>query len=77
MVFTLARFECSGFLPVETPKNPRVYIIAPVDNEEALHHRIVDACQTIRTNPAIFERMRQSMRVKVRTESHGHFEHLL
>jgi hypothetical protein len=34
---------------------------APVDNEEALHHRIVDACQTIRNYPGIFGRMRRSM----------------
>jgi hypothetical protein len=34
---------------------------APVDSEETLHHRIVDACQTIRNYPAIFARMRQSM----------------
>jgi hypothetical protein len=32
---------------------------APVDNEEALHHRTVDACQTIRNYPGIFERMQQ------------------
>jgi transposase len=53
---------------------------APVDNEEALHNRIVDACQTIRNYPGIFERMRRSMmrRVKVCIESHGgHFEQLL
>jgi hypothetical protein len=54
---------------------------ALVDNEEALHHRIGDACQTI-TNysyPGIFERMRRSMmrRVEACIESHGgHFEHL-
>jgi hypothetical protein len=29
---------------------PLVYA-APVDNEEALHHRIVDACQTICNYP--------------------------
>jgi hypothetical protein len=34
---------------------------APVDNEEALPHRIVDACQTICNHPDIFEWMRQSM----------------
>jgi hypothetical protein len=53
---------------------------APVDNEEAFHHRTVDACQTIRNYPGIFERMRRSMmrRVEACTESHGgHFEHLL
>jgi hypothetical protein len=53
---------------------------APVDNEEALHHRIVDACQIIRNYPAIFERMRQSMmrRDEACIVFHGgHFEHLL
>jgi hypothetical protein len=52
----------------------------PVDNEEALHHRIVDACQTIRNFPGIFQRMRLSMmrRVEACIESRGgHFEHLL
>jgi hypothetical protein len=34
---------------------------ASVDNEEALHHRIVDACQTIRNYPGIFEPMLRSM----------------
>jgi hypothetical protein len=52
----------------------------PVDNEEALHHRIVDVCQTICNYPGIFEQMRRSMmrRVEACIESHGgHFEHLL
>jgi hypothetical protein len=52
---------------------------APVDNEEALHHHIVDACQAIRSYPSIFEQMRQSMmrRVEACIESHGgHFEHI-
>jgi hypothetical protein len=45
---------------------------APVDNEETLHHRIVDACQTIRNNPGIFERMLRSMarRVEASIEFH-------
>jgi hypothetical protein len=50
-----------------------VYAV-PVDNEEALHHRIVDACQTI------FEWMWRSImrHVEVCVESHeGHFKHLL
>jgi hypothetical protein len=53
---------------------------AAVDNEEALHHRIVDACQTIRNYPGISERMRRSMmrRVEACIEFHGgHAEHLL
>jgi hypothetical protein len=57
---------------------PLVYA-TPADNEEALHC-IVDACQTIRNYPGIFERMRRSMIriVEACIESHGgHFEHLL
>jgi hypothetical protein len=53
---------------------------AHVDSEEALHHIIVDAYQTIRNYPSIFARVRRSMtrRVEPCTESHGgHFEHLL
>jgi hypothetical protein len=34
---------------------------APVDNEETLHHRVVDACQTIRSCPGIFEWMQKFM----------------
>jgi hypothetical protein len=52
---------------------------APVNSGEALHHRIVDACQTVRNYPGIFERMRWSMirRVEACIESHGgHLEHL-
>jgi hypothetical protein len=44
--------------------NTPVYA-APVDNEEALHHRIVDACQTIRNCPGIFGRMPRSMSRRV------------
>jgi hypothetical protein len=50
---------------------------APFDNEKALHHRIVDACQTIRNYAGIFERMRRSTmrRVEACIESHdGPFE---
>jgi hypothetical protein len=74
MASTLAQFES----PVGTPK-PLVYA-APVDTEEALHHRTVDACQTIRNHPGIFERIRRFMmrRVEACTESHGgHFGYLL
>jgi hypothetical protein len=59
MASTIAGFESSGFLPVGTPKT--LVYAAPVDNEEALHHRTVDACQTIRNCPGIFERMLRSM----------------
>jgi hypothetical protein len=44
MASTSARFEFSGFLPVGATKNPRA---ASVDNEEAFHHRIANACQLI------------------------------
>jgi hypothetical protein len=53
---------------------------APVDNEEALHHRIENACQTICNYPGIFERLLRSMmrRVEACIESHGgYFEYLL
>jgi hypothetical protein len=53
---------------------------APVDNEDSLHHGIVDVCQTIRNYPGIFERLRRSTmrRVEACIESHvGHLEHLL
>jgi hypothetical protein len=51
---------------------------APDDNEEALHHRTVDASHTIRNFPDVFEWMRRSMmrRIEVCIESRGgHFEH--
>jgi hypothetical protein len=54
--------------------------VAPADNEVALHHGILDTCQSIRNYPGIFERMRRSMmrRVEGCIESHGgHSEHLL
>jgi hypothetical protein len=38
---------------------------APVDKEGPLHHRSVDACQTNRNYPRIFERMRRSMMRRV------------
>jgi hypothetical protein len=63
MVSSLARFDSSGFLPVGTLKS--LFYASPFDNEEALHHRIVDACQTIRNYPGIFERMRRSMMRRV------------
>jgi hypothetical protein len=74
---TLARFESSGFLLMGTLKT--LMYAAPVDNEEALRHRIVDVCHTIRNYPSIFEWMHQSTMkcVKGCTESHGgHSQHL-
>jgi hypothetical protein len=53
---------------------------APVDIEEALHHRTLHACQTTRKQHGICERMFRSMmrRVEWCIESYGeHFEHLL
>jgi hypothetical protein len=38
---------------------------SPVDNVEALHHRTVDDCQTIRNYHRIFERMRRSLMRRV------------
>jgi hypothetical protein len=72
MASTLARFDFYLWRHLKT-----LVYAAPVDNEGALHHRTVDACQTIRIYPGIFERMRWSMmrRVEACTESHGHFEH--
>jgi hypothetical protein len=73
MTSTLDSFQSSRFLPVETPETPCV------DNEDALHHRIVDACQTIGNYPGIFVWMLRTIRrVEACIESHGeHFWHLL
>jgi hypothetical protein len=59
MASTLTRLESSGSFPGGHLKT--LLCAAPVDNEEALHHRIVDTCQTIRNYPGIFERMWRSM----------------
>jgi hypothetical protein len=75
MASTHTWLESSGFLPVGTPKST----CSPVDNEEALHHRIVDACQTVRNYPGIYEQMTavcDDMCWGV-LKSHRHFEHLL
>jgi hypothetical protein len=67
MASTLARFESSGFFLWGHLKS--LAYAAPIDNEEALHHRLVDACQTIRNYRSIFERMLWSMRcVEARIE---------
>jgi hypothetical protein len=63
--------------------NPLDYYLvhaALVDNEDAPHRSIVDACQTVRNYLGTFERMRRSMmrRVEAPIEFRGgHFEHLL
>jgi hypothetical protein len=56
MVSTHTTFASSGFLAVGTAKT--LVYVAPDDNEEALHHSIVDACQNIRNYPGIFESIR-------------------
>jgi hypothetical protein len=74
MAFTLPKFE-SGFLLWR-----HLVYVASVDNEEALHHPIVNVCQTIRHYLGIFKRMRRSMmrRIEACIETHGeHYEHLL
>jgi hypothetical protein len=58
--------------------NTLVYA-APVDNGETLHHRTVDACQTILNFPGIFALMWRSMvrsvEACIETQA-GHYEHL-
>jgi hypothetical protein len=34
---------------------------APIENEEALHQRMFDACQSIRNRPETFEMVQQSV----------------
>jgi hypothetical protein len=63
MASILARFESSEFLPMGN-LNTLVYA-SPVDNEEAPHHRILDACPSIRNYPCISERMRLFMKRRV------------
>jgi hypothetical protein len=66
---TVARFQSSGFLYVETTKH--LVPAAPDDNKETLHG-IVNACQALRNCPGISARMRRSMMTESRG---GHFEH--
>jgi hypothetical protein len=77
MTSKVSRLKSSGFLPVGTSKT--LVSAALVDNEKALHRRIVDACHTIRKYPSVFERMRRSMRrAEACIEFHGGCsEHLL
>jgi hypothetical protein len=49
---TFARFESSGFVPVGKPKT--LVYVAPVDNEEALHHRMWMPVRLSATTPASF-----------------------
>lgn len=52
----------------------------PINDVETLRLRILQSCNTIRNNPGIFERVRQSMMRRVRSciaSNGGHFEHLL
>jgi hypothetical protein len=51
---TIASFESSRFLPVARSNN--LAYATPVENEESLHHRIEEACQTIRNYSGIFQR---------------------
>jgi hypothetical protein len=76
-VFTLVYFVSSGFLLWVQLKT--LVCAAPVDKAKALHHRIVDACQTTRNYPGIYERLRLSMmrRIEGCIKPHGHFEHLI
>ncbi|KAJ8891159.1 hypothetical protein PR048_010674 [Dryococelus australis] len=53
--------------------------IVPIANAEVLHQHIFEACETIRTQPGIFGRVRRSMirRVHACSAAHGgHFEYL-
>jgi hypothetical protein len=78
MAFALALLESSGVL-LRRPLKFLAYV-APVDNEEVLHNRIVDACQAIRSYLGIFEGTRRSMtrRFQACIDSNaGHYEHLL
>jgi hypothetical protein len=59
MASTFSRFESSGFSPMGTPRDSCV--CSPVDSEEALQHRLVDACQTIRNHPGVFQQMEWSV----------------
>lgn len=53
---------------------------ADIPDQETLHRRVMEACETIRHHPGVFERVRQSMirRVHACLEARGgHFEHWL
>jgi hypothetical protein len=59
MASSLARFDPLDFYLWGHLKT--LVYAAPVDNKEAIHHLIVDACQTIRNYPGIFEPMWRSV----------------
>jgi hypothetical protein len=69
MASTLAWFQSSGDLP-----QIRVYS-APVDQEEALHRSVVDACQTIHNYSGMSERMKRHVEACI--DSHGGYFELL
>jgi hypothetical protein len=71
MASTFPSFESSGFFLWRQLKSPAY--AAHIDNEEAPHYRIMDACQIIHNYRGIFEQMRRSMmrRVETRIESIG------
>jgi hypothetical protein len=74
MASTFARFESFG----EHPKTT-VYA-APIDNEESLYHRTVDACHDYSRIPwqLSTDEAATPRPAEARTESHGeHLEHLL
>jgi hypothetical protein len=58
---------------VGTPKT--LLYAVPADNKEALHHSIVDACQTILNCPNISEQMWSVMMRQVEMCSESHGEH--
>jgi hypothetical protein len=78
MASTLTTFNRVVFYPW---KHLKTFVYAaPVDNEETLHHRTVDACQTIRNCPGISERMLRSMMRRVEASIEcpgGHFDPLI
>jgi hypothetical protein len=75
MASTLSRLDSLG-LYLGGHLRPLVYA-APVDNEEARHHSIADACQAVCNNLVIFERMRRFMLRSVVACTKFHGEHLL
>jgi hypothetical protein len=78
MASTLARFESSDFLPVETSKTPLlIQLLLTTRGTSPSHCGYLSGCPQL---PGISERMRRSKmrRVGTCTEPHGgHFEHIL